>query len=83
MAGPQKQLEGNKGDNMKWLVNLIDWFNHSRWSSRKFLLALFTLVFIVLTEVLGYDVDGETYWQLIGIVSAYILGESIVDTSKK
>jgi hypothetical protein len=58
-------------------------FAESKWSSRKFLVAVFALLLIVLNEVLGIGVDPELYWQLVGVASAYILGESIVDAKHK
>lgn len=65
---------------MKDVLNTI---RNSRWVSRKFLVAVFTLLFIVLSDVLDLNVDAEVYWTLVGIASTYILGESIVDAKNK
>lgn len=62
---------------------LIEKFKTSKLSSRKFLMAVFTLLIVTLNEVVGVGIDPDVYWQLIGIASAYILGESIVDVSNK
>lgn len=50
--------------------------------SRKLLVAVASTLLVVLTDVCGADLDPDTYWAVIGIVSAYVLGQSIVDAKK-
>ncbi|AYP68734.1 hypothetical protein BpsS36_00028 [Bacillus phage vB_BpsS-36] len=65
------------------MKNILDKFNASKWSSRKFLVTVFALVLVTLNDVLGLSINPETYWQIIGAVSVYVLGESVVDAKKK
>lgn len=50
-----------------------------RLKSRKFLMAFFTALLIILNEGLGLGVDPDAYAWIVGVVVAYIAGESIVD----
>ena len=50
-----------------------------RLKSRKFLLALANVIFIVLNEGMMQPVDPEAYWAITGGVIAFILGESYID----
>lgn len=54
-----------------------------RMKSRKFLLALANVLFIVINEVLQQPIDPEAYWAITGGVIAFIVGESYVDGAKK
>jgi hypothetical protein len=51
----------------------------TRLKSRKFLMALANLLFIVVNEVLDRPVDPGAYWAITGGIIAFILGESYVD----
>ncbi len=53
-----------------------------RLKSRKFLMAFFAALLIVLNEGLGFGVPAETYGWFSGVVIAWILGESYVDANK-
>lgn len=50
-----------------------------RLKSRKFLLALFNFVFIVINEVLQRPIDANAYYAITGGIIAFIVGESYVD----
>lgn len=50
-----------------------------RIKSRKFLLALFNFIFIVINELIGVPIDRGAYFAITSGVSAFILGESYVD----
>lgn len=50
-----------------------------RLGSRKFLMALGTALFIVLSEGLGFDIDPDAYKWIVGAVVAWIVGESYID----
>lgn len=50
-----------------------------RLKSRKFLLALAAALLIVLNEGLGLGVDPDAYGWIVGVVTAWLLGESYVD----
>lgn len=50
--------------------------------SRKFLTGVFTILFIILTQLLEIPVDETAYNTLVGVAIAYILGESYVDGKK-
>lgn len=65
------------------MIIMIKKFKESKWYSRKFLLTLFTLILIVVNEVIGLGIDPDLYWQIVGAVSAYILGESFVDGKRE
>ena len=51
-------------------------------TSRKFWIAFLSAIFIVLTEGLGWNVPQETYWAVVALATAYIFGESYVDSRK-
>lgn len=53
-----------------------------RLKSRKFLMAFFTALLIVLNEGLDFGVSTEAYGWFSGVVIAWILGESYVDANK-
>lgn len=48
-------------------------------TSRKFVIAFATILFIILTQIVGIQLDEEAYWTIIGAVVAYIFGESYID----
>ena len=50
-----------------------------RLSSRKFLLAFFSGLFIVLNEGLGFGISREVYDELVKIVLGYIAAEGLRD----
>lgn len=51
--------------------------------SRKFLTALATILFVILTQMFNIQIDQTAYWSIVGTAIAYILGESHVDAKKK
>lgn len=53
-----------------------------RLHSRKFWVAILSAVLLVLTDGLGLDIDPATYWSVVSIVSAYVVGQSIVDAKR-
>ena len=55
----------------------------AKFLSRKFLLAFFTGLFIVLNEGLGWNISKDTYNYLVGLVIAYIAANSAVAYGKK
>ena len=50
-----------------------------RLKSRKFLMALASAVFIVLSEGMELGIPPDAYGWFVGVVVAWILGESYVD----
>ena len=50
-----------------------------RFTSRKFLMAVAAALLIVLNEGLGLGIPTDAYGWLVGVVVAWILGESYVD----
>lgn len=50
--------------------------------SRKFLTALASILFIVLTQMANIQIDPEAYWSIVGTAIAYILGQSYVDSKE-
>lgn len=50
--------------------------------SRKFLLALSGAVLIVLNEGLGLGIDVDAYKYIVGVIMAYVAGESVVDVAR-
>ena len=50
-----------------------------RLKSRKFLMALASALLIVFNEGLGWGIPPESYAWFVGVVVAWILGESYVD----
>ena len=52
-----------------------------RLGSRKFLMALGTALFIILSEGLGLDIDPAAYKWIVGAVVAWIVGESYIDAN--
>lgn len=54
-----------------------------RMKSRKFLLAVANVLFIVVNEILQQPINPEAYWAVTGGIIAFILGESYVDGSNK
>ena len=54
-----------------------------RMKSRKFLLAVANVLFILLNEVFMQPVDPEAYWAITGGVIAFIVGESYIDGQQK
>ena len=51
--------------------------------SRKFLLAVVTALIIVFNDGLGFKLPAKEIMAIVGVVSTYILGESLVDTFGK
>lgn len=54
-----------------------------RLKSRKFLVAIATILLIILNEMVGLDIPSESYWAIILPVIAYILGEAYIDGKNK
>ena len=50
-----------------------------RLKSRKFLMAIATILLIVCNEMVGLNIPEEAYWAIILPVIAYILGEAYTD----
>lgn len=50
--------------------------------SRKFWVAVATAIFIVLSEGLGFNIDGNLYWKIVTIALGYIFGEAAVDIAR-
>ena len=50
-----------------------------RLKSRKFIMALASAIFIVMNEGLDLGIPPDAYGWLVGVVVAWILGESYVD----
>ena len=51
-------------------------------ASRKFLLAVTSILYIVLTQILEIEIDAETFDSLVQIVLAFIIGEGLVDVAR-
>jgi uncharacterized membrane protein len=54
-----------------------------RLKSRKFLVAIATILLIILNEMVGLDIPSESYWAIILPGIAYILGEAYTDGKNK
>lgn len=52
-----------------------------RFTSRKFLMALASAIFIVLNEGLDMGIPTDAYGWFVGVVISYIVGESFIDAS--
>ncbi len=50
-----------------------------RLKSRKFLMALASILLIVVNEIAGLSIPADAYWAIILPVIAYILGEAYTD----
>ena len=50
-----------------------------RLKSRKFLVAIATILLVVCNEMVGLNIPAESYWAIILPVIAYILGEAYTD----
>ena len=50
-----------------------------RLKSRKFLVAVATILLIICNEMVGLNIPAESYWAIILPVIAYILGEAYTD----
>lgn len=50
-----------------------------RLKSRKFLVAIATILLIVCNEIIGLSIPDDAYWAIILPVIAYILGEAYTD----
>lgn len=50
-----------------------------RYTSRKLLIAIATVILIVVNESLSAPIPEETYWAIIMPVVAFIVGESYID----
>ena len=49
--------------------------------SRKFILAVASLLFVVLTDLLGVKVDEQTFNTIVMLVASYIVGQGAVDVA--
>ena len=54
-----------------------------RLKSRKFLMALATILLIICNEMIGLNIPADSYWAIILPVIAYILGEAYTDGKNK
>jgi len=50
-----------------------------RLKSRKFLMALASILLIIINEIIGLNIPSDSYWAIILPVIAYILGEAYTD----
>ena len=50
-----------------------------RLKSRKFLVAIATILLIICNEMIGLNIPADSYWAVILPVIAYILGEAYTD----
>lgn len=50
-----------------------------RLKSRKFLVAVATILLIICNEMIGLNIPADSYWAIILPVIAYILGEAYTD----
>ncbi len=50
-----------------------------RLKSRKFLVAIATILLIICNEMIGLNIPADSYWAIILPVIAYILGEAYTD----
>ena len=50
-----------------------------RLKSRKFLVAIATILLIICNEMIGLTIPADSYWAIILPVIAYILGEAYTD----
>lgn len=55
----------------------------SKWLSRKFLMAVATAAFVVLQDGMGLNLPKETIMSVVGVVIAWICGESVIDAVRK
>jgi hypothetical protein len=55
----------------------------SKWFSKKLFVALVGVLIVILNDVLNLGVDADSLWQLAGILSSYLFGQSIVDYQKE
>jgi len=51
--------------------------------SKKLTLAVTSVVFLVATEKMGLHIEFETLLGVVGIIVTYIIGQSVVDSSKE
>ncbi|QFG05176.1 hypothetical protein 056SW001B_34 [Bacillus phage 056SW001B] len=58
-------------------------FNKSWYKSKKLWTAVGSVGFLVLTDVFNVPIDEQTYWAVVGVATAYILGQSHVDAKEK
>ena len=55
----------------------------SKFTSRKFLMALFDALFIILNEGLELGIPQDVYLWITAIIITYIAGEAAVDVARK
>lgn len=51
--------------------------------SKKFIVALAGVLFVLLNELAGLDISEAAVLQILGIVTAYILGQGVADIGKE
>jgi len=49
--------------------------------SRKFWMAVFGVVFVIITETFGVEIPEDAYWAIVAVIIGYIIGESAVDVA--
>lgn len=54
-----------------------------KFKSRKFWLALISAILVLLNDGLDMNIPSDAIMQFVGVVVAYILGQSYVDGKKK
>ena len=55
----------------------------SKLKSRKFLLAIASILFIVITDMLNIAIDKEAYFSIVATVIGYILAEGHIDAKRE
>jgi len=49
--------------------------------SRKFWMAVFGVVFVLITETFEIEIPEDAYWAIVSVIIGYIIGESAVDVA--
>lgn len=74
------------GVSIRRMNNLLNWrmkTMKSKFTSRKFILAVVSAILIILNDGLELGIDSETVIAFAGLVATYIVGESAVDVARK
>jgi hypothetical protein len=58
-------------------------FLESKWASRKLWTLIGTALFVILTDILGVQIDQETYWAIVALAVSFITGQAFVDGKEK
>lgn len=74
------------GVSIRRMNNLLKWRMKrmkSKFTSRKFILAVVSAILIILNDGLELGIDSQTVLAFAGLVATYIVGESAVDVARK